>query len=690
MEATCLGRDDGTRQLPAFFDAPTPVFNPRQARRDPLQAQQLNDVSRAFGQTFDMRRGEGPINQSYAASLGNRHDFGANALGYVVSLNWGRSSNFYDGGRVERYTFNSIDEQGNASIRPQLLLDDSRGTEEVSWGGLANFTYRLGSRNEVGFNSLYSRSAEQQARLLQGFFPEQFDSSQVFVDRALAYIERDLYSLQLRGRHQIPAASNATVEWMGTYGSNTIDEPDQRFFANTITTRNVGGRDTSFYNLSVVGVNGQSRFFRQTQEDVQGGKLDVTVPFDVASRPVQFKFGGRYDRTVRDASERRFDYAFDDVTFGAGEDGLGDVAGFFGQIGVTDTTRFDADGNPSRFQIGSYIVDNSQNQLVLGNNYDADLTVAAGYGQFEIEPFERLRIIAGARYEATTQDILTQRLDSTVINAATNDTTRFFARSDKDTRDWLPSVNLVYALTDNMNARAAASRTLARPTFLELAPGARVDFALGEQVVGNPDLDRTLITNYDLRWEWFTAPGDLVAASVYYKDFQDPIERVIISNNGTQSFRNVPSAERARRRTGGAPGAEPLAAVAERHAGSAPPQRGRQRVVHRIDDFDRPGRAPVPPRPRPRRRRHARVAGTKPVHRERRRGLRKLRDGHQRRRLLQRVRAPVEPRLLGGTPDVYEEPVPQLDFTASQRLPGQFWLKFARQEPAGIRLSRGL
>ncbi len=85
-------------------------------------------------------------------------------------------------------------------------------------------------------------------RVCSGLFPRAARSSQVFVDRALAYTERDLYSLQLRGRHQIPAASNATIEWMGTYATNTIDEPDQRFFANTITTRNIGGRDTSFYN----------------------------------------------------------------------------------------------------------------------------------------------------------------------------------------------------------------------------------------------------------------------------------------------------------------------------------------------------------------------------------------------------------------------------------------------------------
>ncbi len=254
-----LGFDDGTRELPAFFDAPTPVFNPRQARRDPAQAQQLTDVSRAFGQTFDQRRAQGPINQSYAASLGNRHDMGDNALGYVLSLNWSRSASFYDEGRVERYTYNNAGDDGDVLIRPQLLLDDSRGTEEVSWGGIANMTYRIGSRNEIGLNSLYSRSAEQQSRLLLGFFPEQFDSTRSFVDRTLTYVERDLYSFQFRGRHQMPALSDATFEWIGTLGSNSIDEPDQRFFGNTI---NVGPDGTRSYSLNVVGQNGQTRFFR--------------------------------------------------------------------------------------------------------------------------------------------------------------------------------------------------------------------------------------------------------------------------------------------------------------------------------------------------------------------------------------------------------------------------------------------
>jgi TonB-dependent receptor len=672
-----LAMDDGTRELPDFLNQPLPAFNPRRARTDPVQAQQLNDVARAFGQTFDLRRAEGPINQSYAASLGNRHDFGRDALGYVLSLNWGRSAGFYDEGRVERYTFNARNpETGELSIRPQLLLEDSRGTEEVSWGGIANFTYRLGARNEFGLNSLYSRSAEQEARLLQGFFPEQFDSSRVFVDRALAYTERDLYSVQLRGRHQFPALAGATAEWNGTIGRNTIDEPDQRFFANTINTLNRNGEIIRAYNTSVVGVNGQSRFFRSTEEDVTGGKLDLTVPATLASRPVQIKFGGRYDRTTRTATERRFNYQFDDIEFGAGEDGLGDVAGVFGQIGVTDTTRFDAQGNPTRFQIGAYIVDESRQPLVLGNNYDGELEVLAGYGQVEAEPFERLRVILGARYETTDQNLLTQQVDSTIISAVTGDTTIVFTERDNSTRDWLPSLNLVYALTDNMNLRGAATRTLARPTFLELSPGARLDFGLGEIIQG-ADLDRTLITNYDLRWEWFTAPGDIVALSGYHKDFTDPIERIFLGNNGILSYRNVDQAEvyglefEARQSLSRLlPALSDTPVLRNLNAGFNASLIRSSISIDSLELAQRRGVDPDAPDSRE-------LQGQSPYILNADLAYENLETGTNLGvyfnvfgRRLSRVS-------LGGTPDIYEEAVPQLDFTASQRLPGQFSLKLA-------------
>ena len=41
--------------------------------------------------------------------------------------------------------------------------------------------------------------------------------------------------------------------------------------------------------------------------------------------------------------------------------------------------------------------------------------------------------------------------------------------------------------------------------------------------MGNPELDRTLIQNFDLRYETYPRTGELFAVSAYYKNFEDPI-----------------------------------------------------------------------------------------------------------------------------------------------------------------------
>src|SRR5690606_9406849 len=86
-------------------------------------------------------------------------------------------------------------------------------------------------------------------------------------------------------------------------------------------------------------------------------------------------------------------------------------------------------------------------------------------------------------------------------------------------------------------------RTLARPTFQELSPACRFPFVGADLLCGNPDLDRSLITNLDLRWEWFMRPGELVAVSGYYKHIADPIELVLVNANGEQTYRNVADAQ---------------------------------------------------------------------------------------------------------------------------------------------------
>ena len=115
-----------------------------------------------------------------------------------------------------------------------------------------------------------------------------------------------------------------------------------------------------------------------------------------------------------------------------------------------------------------------------------------------------------------------------------------YQSGEYEANDLLPSINLTYSLTDKMNIRASYYRTLSRPAFREIAPYAFYDYQKGDRWVGNPDLNRSLANNFDLRWELFMRPGEMVSVSGFYKKLFDPIEVYSeeITQNPEYHFRN--------------------------------------------------------------------------------------------------------------------------------------------------------
>ena len=109
--------------------------------------------------------------------------------------------------------------------------------------------------------------------------------------------------------------------------------------------------------------------------------------------------------------------------------------------------------------------------------------------------------------------------------------------------DYLPALNITYRPTEKINLRSAISITLARPEFRELSNFSFQDYIGGRTVYGNPDLKRTRIYNYDLRFELFPETGELLAVSAFYKYFENPIEIFYrITQNNEVKFDNVNSA----------------------------------------------------------------------------------------------------------------------------------------------------
>src|SRR5262249_11265098 len=92
--------------------------------------------------------------------------------------------------------------------------------------------------------------------------------------------------------------------------------------------------------------------------------------------------------------------------------------------------------------------------------------------------------------------------------------------------------------------RAAWSKTVSYPEFRELSPSVFLAPRGEDQIVGNPDLVGGNRSSWDLRWEWFMSPLELVSLSFFRKHLKDLIERTQLAvSSGTQiSFANAETA----------------------------------------------------------------------------------------------------------------------------------------------------
>jgi len=102
--------------------------------------------------------------------------------------------------------------------------------------------------------------------------------------------------------------------------------------------------------------------------------------------------------------------------------------------------------------------------------------------------------------------------------------------------DLLPSINLNYNLTENNNLRFSTSQTVARPEFREVSNFSFYDFVRNAQVVGNPNLQKSKITNLDLRYESFFTPTENFSSSIFFKNFDNPIEQIVANGSSPSNL----------------------------------------------------------------------------------------------------------------------------------------------------------
>lgn len=443
----------------------------------------------------------GSPNSSTSFSVGGNDPVFGQRIGYLLSGTFSQSTDRRIG--QIRALANRGDTPG--STVEQDRFEGETGSVGVMWGGLANFSTLIAGHSRLSFNNTYSRTADNDARREFGFFENEGFNARI--DRQ-QYVERTVRSTQVAAEHQFGEAHR--VDWALTSSGVSRDEPDRTEFVYVIEP-GPGGTDVlRWHNSSNAGA---VRTFSRLTEDNREGRLNYQLNFSAVGRQHFIKAGGLYRETQRDADTRAFAITAPSLSNSLRE--------------LSPEQLFDGRLTGPADSLLNII------PLAQGGSYAASDRLSAGYMMTEISLTDRIRLISGARYES----------DKLVVDA-----TSTLGQPVRTTNNWsdvLPSAALNVLLREDQNLRLSVSRTLARPEYRELVPIKSRDVLNGDDLEGNPALERTRIDNVDVRWEWYPASGEVLSVGLFAKRFGKPIERVYRAAGASSRFIGFVNAESA-------------------------------------------------------------------------------------------------------------------------------------------------
>lgn len=451
---------------------------------------QLQEIGRSFGGTWQGVQKDAPFDLGGSVNLAGT--FGN--LGVLVSGAYSRPFKYQE----EKQARYATTDQGLV-LRNEF---DYRTSEEsVKQGLLANLGWKLGDTGRLSLRGFLTDTSSSEFRFVD-YFDDDTGADQL--DRRGKYTREKILAGQAAGEHYLEGflGSGTFVDWKVAYSRGTRDEDVRQTLYFVDPT-------TGVYTFAEESQSGFLLFGGLTDRILEGN-LDLTTTTGSNDAPVTLKYGGAWNEGEREFSARRFRFR---------------PRGNVDRTLPPDALLADANIRPTGMEIGE--------ETRVTDRYDGTSEVLAGYAMAELATGS-WRLLGGARVENARIDVRTFdqfALNPTVIASVLDDT------------DVLPALSVIYQLGAKANVRAAFSQTVNRPQFRELAPFEFTEISEGRATIGNPDLRRSTIRNYDLRWELFPSGREVFAFSLFYKDLKDPIEQTLEATaNLRTTFENVAGA----------------------------------------------------------------------------------------------------------------------------------------------------
>jgi hypothetical protein len=388
----------------------------------------------------------------------------------------------------------------------QIQYDNQKYSRDVLWGGMANVTLQLGNNHKISIKNLFNVNATNYTTERSGLDYAIGNDPIPLMARELALKSNIFYNSQISGDHNLPSLKTK-FHWFGSF--NILDQyiPDQRRIQYNKDER-ITGSPYALLDVTKTSQQSGSRYFGTLSDYIYTAGGDLTKSFNLFGLSQSVK--GGYLFQVKDR-------LFDSRPFAIYLPKPNTSIRLLPADQVYARENF-GDGNDNKFAI------NELNGYRY--RYMANSILNAGFIQFDNQFTNELRATWGVRVEDYDQLIGSPK-QSDIRHLHTQ------------VRDWLPGVNLTYKLGTTANLRLSGSQTVVRPEFRELSDFQFYDFDLGATVAGNKYLERTKVSNADLRYELYPRAGEVFSIGVFYKYFQKPLELFFNAAGPGSSFNYI-------------------------------------------------------------------------------------------------------------------------------------------------------
>lgn len=419
-------------------------------------------------------------------SLGKNYELGEQTLSILASAHL--SNNYQN---MDNAFYKTLEATGN--VQSDFSYDSYE--QELKMAALGYVGYTLRQNSRIGYTFFYARNASDTYQCREG---EDAEGHLLTGSNNVTHVYT-LQNHQLSGLHQL-GNNRVELDWGASYSQTSSEEPDRRQVmyiceGNALKLFKLNRQETM-------------RYFGSLNEKEWNGRIGLKWEW---SENNFVKIGFNYKNKNRDYQGIRFYYNLNK---------LNPIIS-----SIYDTNEF---LNTENIANGNIVIERKKQPK---DSYMAGNEIWSGYLLTDFYPTDKLLVNLGVRYEISKQ----------WVKYASDGGDWYAKRRDLNKNDLFPAFNLKYALNDEHDLRFSASRTVTRPSFIEMAPFLYQESYGAAQIRGNENLENGYNYNLDLKYEWLSPRGDMFSITGYFKYLEKPIERIQELNGGAtlHSFRNA-------------------------------------------------------------------------------------------------------------------------------------------------------